>query len=140
MAMFNTSIYESLMDNLWGKIGLRGDAMFQDNFDMLLSDLDGDLELLEEIINDLNTQLDEMRESTLKALEVHDYGKIAKCIHKIKGALMNFRDEDTVSYLNKIEEDCLHNTDNSISSRLNEAFEIIESMIGEFEDYKTLKL
>lgn len=90
--------------------------MYYDNFSSLLTDLDNDFELMDEIIKDLELLIEETKVNIAIGLEKPDYKFVAQAIHKLKGALLNFRVTKEVELLDSMENECKAGRIDSIES------------------------
>lgn len=107
--------------------------MYYENFKSLLKDLDNDFELMDEIIVDLETLVSETKLNIEEGLKKNDCVLIEKTIHKLKGALLNFRISDEVKLLETLEDECSKGNITSVYSK----FEIIyKNLIQLSLDYK----
>ncbi|MGB3367602.1 MAG: Hpt domain-containing protein [Acidaminobacteraceae bacterium] len=107
--------------------------MYYENFRSLLVDLDNDFELMNEIMKDLDLLIEETKVNVDTGLKANDSDIIGRAVHKLKGALLNFRAIEEVNLLDSMEAQCKSNIINSVDSNLKI---IYKSLIKLSFDYK----
>lgn len=80
--------------------------MYYESFNSLLEDLDNDFELMDEIIQDLENLIQETKVNIDDGLKKQDAEIVGGAIHKLKGALLNFRIVEEVKLLDTAEAEC----------------------------------
>lgn len=109
--------------------------MYYENFRSLLGDLDNDFELMDEIIRDLELLVEETKINVGIGLRTNDSEIISKSIHKLKGALLNFRVVEEVKILDNTEKECKANVTNSVESNLEIVYKNLIKLSLDYKRY-----
>lgn len=109
--------------------------MYYDNFRSLLEDLDDDFELMDEIIKDLEKLIEETKINIENALRFKDSKSAESAIHKLKGALLNFRITDEVNILQTLEEECRNGSLSSVENNIKIVFGNLSKLSLDYKRY-----
>lgn len=109
--------------------------MYYENFRSLLVDLDNDFELMDEIMKDLNLLIEETKVNVDTGLKTHDADTVGKAVHKLKGALLNFRVVEEVKILDSVETQCKSNIVNSVESNMKIVYKCLIKLSIDYKRY-----
>lgn len=111
--------------------------MYYENFKSILDDLDNDFELMHEIISDLMLLVQETKLNIEIGHSTNNYILICQSIHKLKGALLNFRLYKEIALLESMELECKNNKLSYLENNIDQIYNNIFDFSNEYKIFES---